>query len=378
MSTFKAELKGVIALVAAAVVVVFLLLSVTGVIDIGIPGLSGPKPAVGKIAFISDRGGQTDLWVMNADGSGLLQLTDDSFVEGHPTWDFRGTRLLYVSNKTGAPQIFGISPYGGPSHQVTVTTGAKTSLSMNRNGALAFVSQGTVFLAQRGQTELLLPTPAQRTQQLKQSSALGYENLWPYRQAMLCPIATVLAAVIERSDDGRQFAQYLSKPGAEPRNIKAADGRPLSGGAVSIAWQKHGRRLAIAVSDGPMAGLFLTGPSPTVARRALWVNREKVYPSEPEWSPDGLRIAFVGLDGRGERLGLYVLGTKGDFTKFVGGDVRSPRWSPDGKLILYQSGRAGRADLWTVEVSTKRTRNLTAGNGNNKQGEWSPAVSLPR
>jgi Tol biopolymer transport system component len=27
-----------------------------------------------------------------------------------------------------------------------------------------------------------------------------------------------------------------------------------------------------------------------------------------------------------------------------------PRWSPDGKRILFESGRGGNVDIWTVAV----------------------------
>ena len=39
-----------------------------------------------RIVFSSQRSGNWDLWVVNTDGSGLTQLTDDEFVDLYPNW----------------------------------------------------------------------------------------------------------------------------------------------------------------------------------------------------------------------------------------------------------------------------------------------------
>ncbi|RME08633.1 MAG: hypothetical protein D6803_00690 [Anaerolineae bacterium] len=39
-----------------------------------------------QVVFSSNRSGNWDLWVINADGSGLTQLTDDAFYDGYPHW----------------------------------------------------------------------------------------------------------------------------------------------------------------------------------------------------------------------------------------------------------------------------------------------------
>ncbi|RLE28297.1 hypothetical protein DRJ54_06910 [Candidatus Acetothermia bacterium] len=38
------------------------------------------------IVFLSDRGGQPDLWLMRADGTDLRQLTDDPALDRFPDW----------------------------------------------------------------------------------------------------------------------------------------------------------------------------------------------------------------------------------------------------------------------------------------------------
>jgi len=38
------------------------------------------------VAFVSDRDGDEEIYVMNADGSRQTQLTNNSASEGFPTW----------------------------------------------------------------------------------------------------------------------------------------------------------------------------------------------------------------------------------------------------------------------------------------------------
>ncbi|MEW6717561.1 MAG: DUF5050 domain-containing protein [Chloroflexota bacterium] len=39
-----------------------------------------------KIVFFSDRSGNLDLWIINADGTNLVQLTNDAFYDAYPDW----------------------------------------------------------------------------------------------------------------------------------------------------------------------------------------------------------------------------------------------------------------------------------------------------
>jgi Tol biopolymer transport system component len=51
-----------------------------------------------RIAFVSDRaGGFPELYVMNADGSGLRRLTDNDVIDGNPTWSPDSSRIAVES-----------------------------------------------------------------------------------------------------------------------------------------------------------------------------------------------------------------------------------------------------------------------------------------
>lgn len=47
---------------------------------------SRPAPDGSKIVFMSNRSGNVDLWIINADGTGLHQLTNDKAADRFPDW----------------------------------------------------------------------------------------------------------------------------------------------------------------------------------------------------------------------------------------------------------------------------------------------------
>ena len=56
------------------------------------------SPDATRIAFVADRfQGNTDIFVMNADGSGLARLTDSPNVDYLPAWSPDGERIVYIS-----------------------------------------------------------------------------------------------------------------------------------------------------------------------------------------------------------------------------------------------------------------------------------------
>jgi len=74
------------------------------------PALGGISPNWSpdgtQIAFVADRGGNNDIYIINADGSNLQQLTHDSAMDGHPDFSPDGTRIAFTSDLGGNPDIY--------------------------------------------------------------------------------------------------------------------------------------------------------------------------------------------------------------------------------------------------------------------------------
>ena len=58
-----------------------------------------------------------DVWVMNADGSGAKRLTREPALDLSPTWSPDGKRLAFVSDRAGTPQIYVMGADGSSAAQ---------------------------------------------------------------------------------------------------------------------------------------------------------------------------------------------------------------------------------------------------------------------
>jgi TolB protein len=65
-----------------------------------------------RLAFASNRSGNIDVWVVNADGSGLMNLTNHRSADGAPTWSPDGTQIAFTSDRTGTNALYVMSAEG--------------------------------------------------------------------------------------------------------------------------------------------------------------------------------------------------------------------------------------------------------------------------
>jgi len=76
------------------------------------------SPDGGRIAFMSDRDGDWNIYVINVDGSGLVQITDEPGEDGLPAWSPDGDFLAYVSTRGGSWHLRTLRPDGSDDREV--------------------------------------------------------------------------------------------------------------------------------------------------------------------------------------------------------------------------------------------------------------------
>lgn len=72
-----------------------------------------------RLAFVSNRGGDYDIYVMDADGNNVRQVTDAPGLDTNPTWSPDGKQITYVHETSASLEIFTISAEGGTPLQLT-------------------------------------------------------------------------------------------------------------------------------------------------------------------------------------------------------------------------------------------------------------------
>jgi len=84
------------------------------------PVSSGTFPGTnGKIIFASDRDGNKEIYVMDADGSNQTRLTTNSSLDVEPSWSPNGSKIAFNSDRDGNKEIYVMNADGSNATRLT-------------------------------------------------------------------------------------------------------------------------------------------------------------------------------------------------------------------------------------------------------------------
>jgi Tol biopolymer transport system component len=183
------------------------------------------------------------------------------------------------------------------------------------------------------------------------------------------------------SPDGRRIAFSCARnPERGPYEIcrMAADGTGLArltrhrDFSVAPAWSPDGTKIVYATNAGRGDHLRLyVMNADGSAKRRLSRNRMGTDYADPQWSPDGASIAFAILkagetqrafDSSIARIDAADGGNLRRLTPRRGRDELNPNWSPDGARIAFETNRLfnfRQSDIWLMNADGSGKRRLT-------------------
>jgi len=161
-------------------------------------------------------------------------------------------------------------------------------------------------------------------------------------------------------DDGR--------PEGDPRQVTA--GIEM----LRIALSADGRKLAFT-KGGIVRNVFR---APLLARRpATWADAAQLTHDEAQYesidvSREGRLLASSDRSGNWD---IYMMSAGGGDLQQLTADPAvdaGPRWSPDGREVLFYSTRTGHREVWIMPVDGGPARQLTRGEAESLYPAWSP------
>jgi TolB protein len=266
-------------------------------------------PFTGKIAFVSKRTGNKEIYLMDYDGRNVQQVTKNKSINLNPDFFPNGREIIYTTYKNRNPDLY----------RRELTTGAEAKVSTQRglNITAAVAPSGdriALAMSKDGHSQIYLITPqGKQVARLTNSNALEVSPTW--------------------SPDGKRIAFVSDRLGKPQIFVMDADGatvrRLTTSGSYNVEprWSPKGDKIAYCRQTGGGFQIFLTSPDGGDSSQITSEGNNE----HPRWSPDGRFITFSSR--RGGKEALYVMRADGTGQVKVsrnGGNDTHPVWSPRG------------------------------------------------
>jgi len=346
------------------------------------------------LAFVSDRGGQADLWLTDIETGQLWRLTNDTAIESYPVWSPDGTRIAYVvEDQRAIRDLWLLDLRDGTKRQLTHEA---PPFDVRRP---AWLAGGQVLLYDTGKL-------FDRRPELRAITTDGQQ---------LSPIVPDDGSIIwDWSTNGQTLIASVGPLLGEPR-IVATDAVPGAALTVqpnapvgfAVDLSPDGRYATFAgppLSDEQTTSILTLGTGAVEPINETTNGRR--YEHDFAWLPDNERLVFVHgaggvTDGQGRlkvgtgppptsdgSVGIWLTARTGGATGrqrdrvTTGSADAAPRPSPDGRWIAFltdtQVPSPTESNIVLLGVAAppatqaRVPKHLTAGRGNNWSPTWMP------
>lgn len=321
------------------------------------------SPNGSYIAFISERDGNPELYVMNADGSGTRRLTATSAAEEYITWSPASNRIAYVSRRDGNREIYAINVDGTGDARLTNNSGNDVLPLWSPNGTyIAFTRFGSDFIfrtysmANNGtsQRQLTFGTLSSVANDWSGSNRILYINSsGTYTISPTGGSGTLLNTV---QGNQTQYSPDSSKIGVDTQGgiytLPGTGGSltKIVGSGYSFSWEQGGAVQPIPSPTPTLAPTFTPTPTTTPAPIGVYhVSCALANPANVRNFPAGQTLPTPQIDGR-------VIFTLPPGTVVDVYELRPARDGIDWARISHYEDINGRDTLW---IRTKQPDNTT-------------------
>ncbi len=265
-----------------------------------------PVSFSGQVAFERTVAGNTDIYLMNLDRTGLMRLTDDPAPDGNPGWSPDGKRIVFTREVAGNGDLFIMNADGSGQTALTVSPVAEDDGRFSPDGASIAYWRGH-----------------------ERSAQLRLVDLDGSNDRLVIEFTEAFTGSIAWTADGQAilFNRDLSTSGGQidivrveiaSKTLTAITTTPGDDGTFALS--PNGTTIAFQ-SDRAPGGIFLMDVDGSNVRHMIgsWTKGTPL-----SWSPDGQRLVFAQLDGW-----LYVVQTDGN---------QLIKWTEGGGSVAWRPG----------------------------------------
>ena len=249
--------------------------------------VEGDRDALeGRIAFVSERDGNPEIYVMNADGSGQTRLTENPAADWGPAWSPDASQIAFVSNRDGNSEIYVMNADG--SNQTRITDNSDLDIGPN----------------------------------------------WS-------PVDDRIAFVSNRQENPDIYV--MNADGSGPTRITDADAHEYG-----PSFSRDGLEIAFVPETSGQAEIFLIRADGS--QQPFRITNNPALDYGPDVSPLGLSIVFVSERASPPDIYVVAPGiAPRRLTDDPGFDVE-PAWSPDEQWVVFVTERHSTEDRFSLEI----------------------------
>ncbi len=293
----------------------------------------------------------SNLWMVSNDGRDNRPLTTGAFRDSSPRISPDGSRIAYLSNRSGKVQIHVRWLDGSQEAQITDLQQAPSNIEWSPDGKWIGY---TARVPSKPDWSVHLPEKPNGAKWADPPIVITKLRWTADGQGILQP--------------GYSHVFAVPASGGAPKQITNGDYNH----AGAFAWSADGKSIYVATSRIPDADYALEGGdiyAYSVDDGSVKQLTDRKGPdTDPVPGPGGRKIAYIGHDWKFQSYTvnhLYVMDSDGknskNLTASLDRDVRSPHWSWDGKTIYFLVEDHGNTQLYSADPENGAVKAVTTG-----------------